>query len=348
MANHDSTRHHSTSQSPSTGENGARTPDTGSSAEAPAPTDLAAPAAGDDDALRGNRRLDLVADDDLAGALVRAYETTLLYAHQMARRAPTEPDRAVHEFRKTLRRLRALLKLMRRALGRNHFRELESRLRAALRGTSARRDADVILDTLDSLALPSGDEALRAQARRALECDSDSDSDILEISAARLLAVQSEELAETVARLGHALPDELSWRDVEDGLIDSFRRARRALKAAVADEKPDAIHRVRKRVKELRYQMELLRRVGGDEFETRRAELARMAEALGRVTDYIMLRRRLGDEGMDREALRPLRRFLRREIRRSFRRVVRERGCLDEKPRRFARRIELALPGYSA
>ncbi|MCW3057232.1 MAG: domain containing protein, partial [Solirubrobacterales bacterium] len=60
-------------------------------------------------------------------------------------------EKAVHEIRKALKRLRALVRLLRHELGEEAFARESAALRDAGRRLAGARDAEVLLDTLDSL-----------------------------------------------------------------------------------------------------------------------------------------------------------------------------------------------------
>ena len=89
------------------------------------------------------------------GAQVRSFEAVI------ARDAPVA---AVHEYRKALRRGRALVQLSRPLLGEEIYREIVKELRVAFLGTSPMRDATVLLETLNRLE----DQKRTRSARRAL------------------------------------------------------------------------------------------------------------------------------------------------------------------------------------
>ena len=66
------------------------------------------------------------------------------------------PEEAVHEARKDMKKLRALLRLARGELGKDTFARENACFRDAARELAGTRDSDVMLDTLASLDLPSG------------------------------------------------------------------------------------------------------------------------------------------------------------------------------------------------
>ena len=63
----------------------------------------------------------------------------------------------------------------------------------------------------------------------------------------------------------------------------------RAFRTAVRVPEDDAIHRARKRVKEVRYQLEWLVPISAPRIRKRQERFARLAQDLGEVTDGIVL-----------------------------------------------------------
>ena len=85
------------------------------------------------------------------------------------------------------------------------------------------------------------------------------------------------------------LPQTFSMDDLARGLARSCRRVRATLERAAETGASAEFHEWRKRVKELRYQIELLASTGSAELKRREKALAALAEELGKVTDLIVL-----------------------------------------------------------
>src|SRR5919108_2255386 len=66
------------------------------------------------------------------------------------------PVEAVHEARKDMKKLRALLRLARDELGKDTFSRENACFRDAARELAGTRDSDVMLETLGALELPAG------------------------------------------------------------------------------------------------------------------------------------------------------------------------------------------------
>lgn len=206
---------------------------------------------------------------------------------------------AVHEARKAIRRLRALL-----ALAKPHLEDLEVADRALARlgdGLSALRDAHVLVITAKTFAARNGERAWSPAIARLV---------------ARRDALMGQALARdpgfkrrraVVERAARQLEDlrwdELKPADVRRELKRSVRRTAKAGKRARAHPEPVHLHRWRRRVRRLRMQLQGLARVAPD--------LVKEASSTSRGQDAKSLHT-LGDRLGDRRDEALLRNVLRR------------------------------------
>lgn len=193
--------------------------------------------------------------------------------------------RAVHEARKTCKRLRALLRLLRPQLG-AAYRVENALLRDAGRALSQHRDAAVRAQTARALA--TRDRVLRPLARLLRAASPRGDAGAL-TEARRLLAAQRARVVPWPvegASLGSLMAGLLhGYR----GARASYRRARRAPTAA-------ALHEWRKQVKYHGYQGELLATLW-PALARRARDLDRLGEQLGWHHDLELLAQTLrGDD----------------------------------------------------
>jgi CHAD domain-containing protein len=168
--------------------------------------------------------------------------------------ATREAGEAIHAARKHLKRVRAVLRLVRGRLGKEVFGRENSCIRDAGRGVSAVRDAQVLLDTFRRLEKDTGAPAkLFAATRRLLERNlrqaRDESADLGKISV-RLEEVRDRVKDWPLAKCG--------WCDVCRGLRRVYSCGRKAFR--IAAEKPTTphLHAWRKRVKDLFYQMQVI------------------------------------------------------------------------------------------
>jgi len=224
----------------------------------------------------------------LREGLLSAFSGILLVARRHATAASVDPKRAVHDFRKSIRRARSVVALLRPALGRTAADGLAEELRQAFRDTGDLRDSDVLTATL---AAVSGDdpelfvEAAEVAARLGANPKSADSGKVVR----KALPI----LRRLPAALEVILPREYSTPDLEGGLTRSYRRSHRAWIQA-RDSRTDAdFHEWRKRAKELRYQVELLASTGSPALKAREKALGALARELGEVTDMSMLCRQI-------------------------------------------------------
>lgn len=219
-----------------------------------------------------------------------------------------QPAWVVHEVRKDLKRVRALLRLAEERLP---TRKAEKRCAAAARRLSELRDADAALETLARLrrrsdAAPATvplDEFSVLLGYRRDTLDPGLPRDV----AAKLAA----ELAE-VSRGLAALPfDSLSDQALDAGLARARQRSAKAWCGLASRPRADRFHRLRKAVKRELYQAEL----GGQAVERMdRATLRKLGALLGELQDLEVLRGMLKAEDRWSGSLKRLVRTARAEL----------------------------------
>jgi CHAD domain-containing protein len=164
----------------------------------------------------------------------------------------SSPEEAVHNARKDLKKLRALLRLARGELGTSVYQRENACFRDAAAGLSGVRDADVMLVTLDKLEL---DEPVSGPVRQALEAHRLSTGGGAREQAA---AEAIEMLGEARARIVDWPLENDSFDALEPGLRRMYRRGRREFRAMQKSPSVEGLHEWRKRTKELWYDHELL------------------------------------------------------------------------------------------
>jgi CHAD domain-containing protein len=163
------------------------------------------------------------------------------------------PEEAVHEARKDMKKLRALLRLVRGELGKSGFAHENACFRGAARKLSGARDSDVMLETLRGLELPAG---LGWELRKLIQAQRENDGAGDRQAAARdAVAI----LEEARTRVDEWPLRQDSFDAVAEGLERTYRRGRRDFRAARDEPTVEALHEWRKRVKELWYHHTLLR-----------------------------------------------------------------------------------------
>jgi CHAD domain-containing protein len=192
-------------------------------------------------------------------------------------------EEAVHEARKDLKKLRALLRMTRGELGEDTFRRENTCFRDAGRELAGVRDSDVMLETLMALDLPAGMgwELRKAiQDQRAL-----GDGDGRRTAAAGVVAM----LHEARGRVDQWPIGHDSFDALHDGLGRTYRSGRDDFRAARSEPTVEALHEWRKRVKDLWYQHSLLRALWPPVMQAVGGEAHELANRLGDDHDLAML-----------------------------------------------------------
>jgi CHAD domain-containing protein len=184
-----------------------------------------------------------------------------------AHRHGQPPDeQAVHDTRKAIKRLRALLRLLEHELGPRSFQREDAALRHIARQLSTARDATVMLSTLDALIARHPRTLARRRSVLALRQRVSQHSRRMQQLTLAHPATREEVLGELRALRyrvsAWALPSGHSMQLVHADLTRLYRqgRARHARLARGRGKRTRAMHRWRKRVKDLRYAAEMLQR----------------------------------------------------------------------------------------
>jgi CHAD domain-containing protein len=201
-------------------------------------------------------------DESTADGLRRAARDELMDAIANLRDRDRDPGTAVHEARKDLKKVRAVLRLTRERLGNDRFRPQNRRLRDAGRNLASARDAEVKLETLGSLADRFCDEApksLVAELSSELERELDQlrgagDDRALEAAAATTI----EQIEAGLAEIEDWPLDGRGWSLVKDGLMQSYKSGRAAFRDTLESPTPAKVHEWRKRGKDLWYHLRLV------------------------------------------------------------------------------------------
>lgn len=233
----------------------------------------------------------------------------------------------IHEARRSLKRIRAAVRLVRSQMDDDAFTIEDAALREAGKKLSPARDSTATLAAFDALAprmsapgILAVRERLRAAVRRKGE-----------VSEKRLAAI-----AGAVRSSGHTLAQtnlaEDGWALIGPGLADSYRAAWKMRRAARKDPSPSMLHDFRKAVKRLALQVELLRRALGRGEKKFLRRLVKLGDLLGGLNDLDLLRTALAEVPQNRS--RPvIDRVLAHEFEKTRKRVFRiARSALTAKP----------------
>jgi CHAD domain-containing protein len=200
-----------------------------------------------------------------------------------------EFETAVHDTRKDLKKLRAVVRLLRDQLGKRVYEEQNRCYRDAARLLSESRDAAVKLETLDALVdrrpgLPA--DALRAW-RQALERDRDEAVE----GADAMTILEAIELIEAGRDgIGAWSLDSGSWGLIARGVRSTYKRGRQAMCRAEAEPSEESFHRWRKGAKDLWYLLRLVAPAWPEVLGATADQAHELADLLGDHHDLAVLR----------------------------------------------------------
>jgi CHAD domain-containing protein len=255
-------------------------------------------------------------------------------------------DAAVHRARKQLKKGRADLRLLRKALGSQTYTYENSALRDVARPLTAVRDARALMDTLATLVEHSEVQAQAldlAQVQLALRdeyCEVRqhvlNEGNTLESLEASLQAARARAKRWPLGRRG--------WSVLGTGLKRIYRNGREAFAVAQADPSQEHLHEWRKQVKYLWHQLQVLQPIQPGQLTTLADQAHTLANALGDDHDLAILAHKCleePDKFPDRGTVHKLADLI---VRR--RALLQEQAmtlghCLyEEKPRKFVDRLQ--------
>lgn len=202
----------------------------------------------------------------------------------------SDPETGVHEARKSLKRTRALLRLVRPGLGDADFRKANARLRDIARGLSAARDSDVVRAILAGLLTAKPSEAKAARHLLAV-------LDTVPAAAANGSGASVRNVAEALREID-GMRRELreialqpaSFETVVVGLTKSHRAGRKALARALENpDEEEALHELRKAAQAYWRQMILIQQAWPEACLARAAAAKLVADLLGQDHDVALL-----------------------------------------------------------
>ena len=186
----------------------------------------------------------------------RTYRRRLEKIGRVLAKAGPDAER-IHEARTSVKKARALLRLLRHDLGASLFEAETAALREAGRALSTVRDAVVLVEALDGLT-PEGseeDRAALAPLRAALAARRDRCVERSDEEAARA----ARAVAGALERADEVVPAHHGWKALARGLDRAYRRTRDRAERAFTTGGDEDLHALRKAVKDLTYQARFLR-----------------------------------------------------------------------------------------
>lgn len=290
----------------------------------------------------GRTQFRLREDEDPGPGLARVIAARCSQAAAAVRRAGEAEDPAadVHEARKSIKKARSALRLLRGVLSEDEREAANSKLREASNALAGARDAEVKISTLEG-AWGLDPEPYGLTVWR-IHLEGEAEGHRGELTPDRLAGVAAA--IETVGAGFRGRPLPASREEIAVNAGRSYRRGRRDLKRCRKKGRAEDFHDWRKRSKDLRYQLEILLPLLPEEFDRARKGAERLADRLGDLHDLDVLLDDLDTREMDPDHRGQLRRAIAGERSRLADECLEEGEKLyDGKSRRFTDRLGEAL-----
>lgn len=256
--------------------------------------------------------MNFFAGETLSQGLARVIDEQFEIALGVATKIPSEQAGAVHETRKAIKRLRAMLRLVRDSISLDCYHTDNAALKLIAAELGAVRDSWVMAQILDRL-LPHDretadavellvdrlQERYKAESAAILDNEAHMTSILDQLQNARKRAARW-----TVVAGEQSVPLPHEFATVAPGMQRVYKRGRRGMRI-VADSPTDTLlHVWRKRAKYLRHQVEALNVLDPPGLWAMEADLEQLTDLLGDDHDLAVLLTRIGDdphltEGLD-------------------------------------------------
>jgi CYTH domain-containing protein/CHAD domain-containing protein len=209
-------------------------------------------------------------------------------------RTDEEFGTAVHESRKSLKRLRAVARLVRGELGDEVYRRENESFRDVGRALSGPRDSQVLIMALDALvehyplelgaASLAGFRSQLVSSYESVRSELGAGAPLLTELEAELRATEERVTAWPFAHSGFAA--------VAPGLERAYRNGQRAYRSAKSDPSAEHLHEWRKRVKDLWYSLQILEAAAPKRMKKLARTAHDLSELLGDDHDLVVLEER--------------------------------------------------------
>jgi CHAD domain-containing protein len=197
---------------------------------------------------------------------------------------------AIHCARKDIKKVRAVLRLVRAEISQKQFCQLIKLLRETANHLAAPRDAYIKAKTLRDLARHfKGQLAPGALRHVRAEFRNDFDEEMKRF--------KKEKTTRKVERILHRVAKEVErlsvsgkgWKALSPGVKTAYSQGRCAYQTVLKDSAPENFHEWRKSAKDLWYQVSLLHRVWPEQMDAMASELEMLGECLGDDHDLFVL-----------------------------------------------------------
>ncbi len=253
-------------------------------------------------------------------------------------------DEAIHEARKSVKKIRGVLRLARPHLGATYRRE-NRRLRDLGRKLSELRDAAAIIETFDAV-IEKHKDSLQKNTLSSIRLGLDNNKRETEKTADpdKVVKLATATLSSAKKRVASwPLDHHDGFRAIAPGLNATFRNGRNVMRLAQKDPRPENYHEWRKRVKDLWYHVRLLESLWAGVMQAHEASLKDLETWLGEDHNLVVLREKLESHPEAYGDQKDIQLFL--TLADQYQEELREnalslgRRIYEEKPRQFTKNI---------
>ena len=167
--------------------------------------------------------------------------------------------KAVHQTRRRLKKIRAVIRIVRHSLGKKTFDRENQDFRDLGRKLSGLRDGEVIIETLDNLITHSSNGTATekfANIHRQLQVDYRQEyQNTVDNNS---LTIVKQELKDAKKRIERWKIKPDRWSAIDESFKQVYKRGYRDLSEAMSQPSVENLHEWRKRVKYLRYQLQII------------------------------------------------------------------------------------------
>lgn len=203
---------------------------------------------------------------------------------------PDGPVEGVHEARKSCKKARGLVRLVRPALDR--YSDANENFREAGRKLAPIRDPQAFLDTFDVLAVtPSASDQLRSLRRQFVFRAKEASERVRDEGAWRLDEARALIEAGRLEATDWEMEDD--FESIAGGVERTYRRGRQAMVRARKSGDPGDFHEWRKRAKYLWFQIRLLQNTSRSVLRPMSQRLHEVSDALGDAHDLTLMQKQV-------------------------------------------------------
>jgi len=247
---------------------------------------------------------------------------------------------AVHNVRREIKKLRAVLRLIRADIGNDLYYERTNALREAAQRLAALRDAEAKFNAFNRLAKHFNGSPAKSLPKIKAALRENRCTEENRLFKGGTVAFLKEILCQEKQRFDDLKLKSNGWKTVAPGLKKNYRRGREAFETAEREPSPENLHEWRKRVKDLAHLLRLLSRARPRKLHACTDDLDKLGALLGDNHDLLMLKEFVTNKFSHSPGVKPLQKLI-SSCQEKSRSAALKLGAklYPVKPKRFCRKI---------